>query len=124
MHREIVADDVYQIRRAFSDCIANRQVQVIISSGGTGFSVKNSVPEAVKVLFDKEIPGFGELFRQLSYADVGSATIQSRALAGFANGKVIFCLPGSTSACQLAWDGIIEEQLDSNNKPCNFATHF
>jgi molybdenum cofactor biosynthesis protein B len=123
VRREIVADDVYQIRRAFSDCIADPAVQVIVSSGGTGFSLKNSVPEGVGVLLDQEIPGFGELFRQLSYADIGSSTIQSRALAGIANRTLVFCLPGSGRACALAWDRIIVEQLDSRHKPCNFASH-
>jgi molybdenum cofactor biosynthesis protein B len=124
VRREIVADDIYQIRRAVSDCIADPQIQVVISTGGTGFSLRNSVPEAVGVLLDQQIPGFGELFRQLSYADVGSSALQSRALAGFANRTLIFCLPGSTGACKLAWDSLIAEQLDSGHKPCNFATHF
>jgi molybdenum cofactor biosynthesis protein B len=123
VRREIVADDVYQIRRAFSDCIADPAVQVIVSAGGTGFSLKNSVPDGVGVLLDQEIPGFGELFRQLSYADIGSSTIQSRALAGFANRTLVFCLPGSVRACALAWDRIIVEQLDISHKPCNFASH-
>jgi molybdenum cofactor biosynthesis protein B len=123
VRREIVADDLYQLRRAFSDCIADPRVQVILSSGGTGFSLRNAVPEAVAVLLDQEIPGFGELFRQLSFADIGSSTIQSRALAGVANRTLVFCLPGSERACALAWDRIIEEQLDSRHKPCNFASH-
>jgi molybdenum cofactor biosynthesis protein B len=122
--REIVADDVYQIRRAFSDCIAEPAIQVIVSTGGTGFSMHNSVPEGVAVLLDQQVPGFGELFRQLSYEDVGSSTIQSRALAGFANRTLVFCLPGSVGACALAWDKILLEQLDSTHKPCNFASHF
>jgi molybdenum cofactor biosynthesis protein B len=123
VRREIVADDVYQIRRAFSDCIADPAVQVIVSTGGTGFSLKNSVPEGVEVLLDQQIPGFGELFRQLSYGDIGSSTVQSRALAGFANRTLVFCLPGSVRACALAWDRIIVEQLDSRHRPCNFASH-
>jgi molybdenum cofactor biosynthesis protein B len=124
VRREIVADDVYQIRRAFSDCIAEPAIQVIVSTGGTGFSMHNSVPEGVAVLLDQQVPGFGELFRQLSYEDVGSSTIQSRALAGFANRTLVFCLPGSVGACALAWDKILLEQLDSTHKPCNFASHF
>jgi molybdenum cofactor biosynthesis protein B len=124
VRREIVADDLYQIRRAFSDCIADPAIQVIISTGGTGFSMHNSVPEGVAVLLDQQVPGFGELFRQLSYEDVGSSTIQSRALAGFANRTLVFCLPGSVGACALAWDRILLEQLDSTHKPCNFASHF
>jgi molybdenum cofactor biosynthesis protein B len=124
IRREIVADDRYVLRRVFSDCIADPQVQLVISTGGTGFSRHNSVTEAVQVLFDQEIPGFGELFRQLSFADVGSASLQSRCVAGYANEKLLFCLPGSPRACQLAWDGILHAQLDSRTKPCNFATHF
>lgn len=123
VRREIVADELYQLRRVFSDCIADPRVQVILCSGGTGFSLRNSVPEAIGVLLDQEIPGFGELFRQLSFADIGSSTIQSRALAGVANRTLVFCLPGSERACALAWDRIIEEQLDSRHKPCNFASH-
>jgi len=121
--RDIVRDNVYQIRRVLSDWIADPAIQVILTSGGTGFSHRDSVPEAVAPLFDKEITGFGELFRQLSYAEIGSSTIQSRALAGYANDTVIFCMPGSNHACQTAWDKIIREQLDSRFKPCNFATH-
>lgn len=124
VRREIVADDVYQIRRVFSDCIADPVVQVIISTGGTGFSLHNSVPQGVGVLLDQEIPGFGELFRQLSFADIGSSAVQSRALAGYANRTLVFCLPGSTGASALAWDRIIAEQLDSRHKPCNFAAQF
>ncbi|OZI71185.1 molybdenum cofactor biosynthesis protein B [Bordetella genomosp. 12] len=123
VRREIVRDDIYLIRRIMSDWIADPQVQVILSSGGTGFSHRDSVPEAVRPLFDKEIDGFGELFRQLSYEEIGSSTIQSRALAGYANNTVIFCMPGSNGACQTAWTRIIAEQLDSRHKPCNFATH-
>jgi molybdenum cofactor biosynthesis protein B len=121
--REIVRDNLYEIRRVLSDWIADPEVEVILTTGGTGFSHKNSLPEAIAPLFDKQIDGFGELFRQLSYADIGSAAIQSRALAGYANGTVIFCMPGSTGACQLAWTEIIRDQLDSTCKPCNFATN-
>ncbi|HEX7750380.1 MAG TPA: molybdenum cofactor biosynthesis protein B [Bordetella sp.] len=121
--REIVRDDIYQIRRVISDWIADPQVQVILTTGGTGFSHKDSVPKALMPLFDKEIDGFGELFRQFSLEEIGSSTIQSRALAGYANDTVIFCMPGSTHACEMAWTRIIREQLDSRHKPCNFATH-
>lgn len=124
VRRAIVADERYQLRSVFSDCIADPQVQIIISSGGTGFSRHNTVLEAVQVLFDQQIPGFGELFRQLSFAEVGSSTIQSRCTAGYANGTLVFCLPGSPGACRLAWDGILRAQLDSRTKPCNFASHF
>jgi len=122
--REIVKDDVYQIRRVLSDWIADESIQVVLTTGGTGFSHRDSTPEAVAPLLDKEIPGFGEIFRQISYAEIGSSTVQSRALAGFANGTLIFCLPGSNHACQTAWDHIIREQLDAEHRPCNFATHF
>lgn len=121
--REIVRDDIYQIRRVMSDWIADPDIQVILTTGGTGFSHKDSVPEALLPLFDKEIDGFGELFRQLSFEEIGSSTIQSRALAGYANNTVIFCMPGSNHACEMAWTRIIREQLDSRHKPCNFATH-
>jgi molybdopterin adenylyltransferase len=124
VRRAIVADDRYQLRRVFSDYIADPEVQLIISSGGTGFSRHNTVLEAVQVLFDQQIPGFGELFRQLSFAEVGSSTIQSRCMAGYANGNLVFCLPGSPGACRLAWDGILRAQLDSSTRPCNFASHF
>jgi molybdenum cofactor biosynthesis protein B len=125
IRRDIVRDDKFQIRRVISDWIADARVQVILTTGGTGFSPsKNWTPEAISVLFDKEIPGFGELFRQLSYADIGGATMQSRALAGYANGTLIFCLPGSNHACQTAWDHILRDQLDSDTQPCNFATQF
>ncbi len=123
VRRDIVRDDIYLIRRVMSDWIADPEVQVILTTGGTGFSHRDSMPEAVRPLFDKEIDGFGELFRQVSYEEIGSSTIQSRALAGYANNTVIFCMPGSNNACQTAWTRIIAEQLDSRHKPCNFATH-
>jgi molybdenum cofactor biosynthesis protein B len=121
LRREIVFDDIYQLRRAFSDYIADPQIDVVISSGGTGFARRNSVPEAVGVLFDQPVPGFGELFRQLSYNEIGSAAIQSRCMAGIANDTLIFCLPGSPSACALAWNHILRSQLDDRTRPCNFA---
>lgn len=120
--RQIVKDNVYQIRRVLSDWIADEEIQVIITTGGTGFALRDSTPEAVIPLLDKQIVGFGELFRQISHQEIGSSTIQSRAVAGFANRKVIFCLPGSTGACQTAWDGILKEQLDITHEPCNFVT--
>ncbi len=122
--RQIVRDDIYQIRKVMSDWIADPQVQVVISTGGTGFSHRDSTPEAVLPLFDQRIDGFGELFRQISYAEIGSSTIQSRCVAGTANQTLIFCLPGSTHACETAWEGILREQLDFSHRPCNFATHF
>lgn len=118
--RTIVKDDVYQLRKVVSDWIADEQVQVILTTGGTGFSGRDSTPEALGVLFDKEIEGFGELFRQVSVEDIGTSTIQSRCLAGLANRTVIFCLPGSNNACATGWDRIIVEQLDARHRPCNF----
>lgn len=119
--RRIVIDDVYRIRAVVSEWIANPEVQVILTTGGTGFTGRDSTPEAISVLLDKRIEGFGEQFRQLSWQEVGSSTIQSRCLGGLANATVIFCLPGSSGACRTAWDGLLAEQLDSRHKPCNFA---
>ena len=118
--RQIVKDDVYQLRAVVSQWIADEAVQAIITTGGTGFYNRDSTPEALTILFDKTIEGFGELFRQLSYQEIGTSTVQSRALAGIANRTVIFCLPGSTGACRTGYKGIIQEQLDSSHKPCNF----
>jgi molybdenum cofactor biosynthesis protein B len=119
--RQIVRDDIYAIRAQLSNWIAADEVQVIITTGGTGFTGRDSTPEAASVLFDKHIEGFGELFRQLSYADIGSSTIQSRAVGGLANGTLIFCLPGSSNAVRTGWEEIIRNQLDIEFKPCNFA---
>ncbi|MDY0005285.1 MAG: molybdenum cofactor biosynthesis protein B [Spongiibacteraceae bacterium] len=121
LDRQLVPDDIYQIRAVISAWIASPAIQAVVVTGGTGFSGRDSTPEAVAVLFDKQVEGFGELFRQLSHRTIGSSTIQSRALAGFANNTVIFCVPGSTGACRDAWEGIIREQLDSRHRPCNFA---
>lgn len=120
LDRAIVRDDIYQLRAQVSAWIADIEVQVILMTGGTGFSHRDSTPEAIAPLFDKEIEGFGELFRQISYEEIGTSTIQSRALAGLANGTLIFCLPGSTGACRTGWDKVIAEQLDSRHRPCNF----
>ncbi|WP_416140622.1 molybdenum cofactor biosynthesis protein B [Halomonas sp. HK25] len=119
--RQIVPDDIYRIRAVVSGWIADPDIQVVLTTGGTGFTGRDSTPEAVKVLLDKEIEGFGELFRQLSWEEIGSSTVQSRCLGGLANATVVFCLPGSTGACRTGWDGILAEQLDSRHKPCNFA---
>ncbi|TDB05478.1 molybdenum cofactor biosynthesis protein B [Halomonas marinisediminis] len=119
--KRIVRDDIYQIRAVVAAWIADPDIQVVLTTGGTGFTGRDSTPEAVSVLFDKRIEGFGELFRHLSWQEIGSSTVQSRCLAGLANATVIFCLPGSTGACRTAWDGILAEQLDSRHKPCNFA---
>ena len=118
--RQIVKDDIYQLRRVVSDWIADEAIQVILTTGGTGFSGRDSTPEALSVLFDKHIEGFGELFRQVSVEDIGTSTVQSRCLAGLANRTVIFCLPGSNNACATGWDRIIVEQLDARHRPCNF----
>ena len=98
-------------------------VHGILITGGTGFTHRDSTPEAISVLFDKQVDGFGELFRQVSYEEIGTSTIQSRAIAGFANNTVIFCLPGSTGACKTGWEKIIASQLDVDFKPCNFVKH-
>ena len=118
--RQIVIDDVYQLRAIVSQWIADPEVEVILTTGGTGFSGRDSTPEALAPLFDKTIDGFGEVFRALSQTEIGSSTVQSRALAGLANGTVIFCMPGSTGACRTAWEGVLRDQLDSEHKPCNF----
>jgi len=124
VRRDIVKSNIYQIRRVLSDWIADPEVQVILTSGGTGFGHRHGVPEAVLPLFDREIAGFEALFRQVSFAEIGSSSIQSRALAGMANHTLIFCMPGSNHACQTAWTHILREQLDSAHQPCNFATLF
>lgn len=121
--KKIVIDDIYKIRAVISQWIASDDIQVIISTGGTGFTSRDRTPEAIKVLFDRDIEGFGELFRHISYTEIGTSTVQSRAFGGFANGTSIFCLPGSTGACRTGWDGILLEQLDIRHKPCNFAAH-
>ncbi|MCV2884019.1 molybdenum cofactor biosynthesis protein B [Aestuariibacter sp. AA17] len=122
--RDIVKDDKYQLRKVVSNHIANNDIHSVILTGGTGFTERDSTPEAISVLFDKAIEGFGELFRHISYEEIGTSTVQSRALAGMANKTAIFCLPGSTGACKTAWEGILKSQLDSTHKPCNFVTHF
>ncbi|QGH60014.1 molybdenum cofactor biosynthesis protein B [Serratia proteamaculans] len=121
--RAIVKDDKYQIRARISAWIADEQVQAVLITGGTGFTARDNTPEALLPLFDCEVEGFGELFRMVSYEEIGTATIQSRALAGMANQTVIFAMPGSTRACRTAWERIIEEQLDARHRPCNFLPH-
>jgi len=123
VRRDITIDDIYLIRAKVSDYIADGEIQAILITGGTGFTQRDSTPEAVMPLFDKEVEGFGELFRHLSFQEIGTSTIQSRAVAGLANNTVIFCVPGSTGACKTAWDGIIKPQLDGAQGPCNFVPH-
>lgn len=118
--KAIVKDDIYQLRAVVSNWIADENVQAILSTGGTGFSSRDNTPEALQPLFDKAIEGFGELFRQISYTEIGTSTIQSRAFGGIANYTVIFCLPGSTNACRTGWEKIISSQLDSRYRPCNY----
>lgn len=120
VERKILADDRYILRAQVSGWIADDAVQVVLITGGTGITGRDVTPEAVIPLFDKEIPGFGELFRAISYEDIRTSTIQSRAVAGVANGTLVFCLPGSTGACHTAWDRILKDQLDINHRPCNF----
>ena len=118
--RKLVIDDIYQLRATVSQWIADPAIEVVLVTGCTGFSGRDSTPEALSPLFDKSIDGFGEVFRALSLVEIGSSTVQSRALAGMANGTVIFCMPGSTGACRTAWDGVLKDQLDSTHQPCNF----
>jgi molybdenum cofactor biosynthesis protein B len=121
--RVLLKDDLYKIRAQVATWIAEDQVQVVLITGGTGFTGRDSTPEAVSCLLDKQVEGFGELFRQISQVDIGTSTIQSRALAGLANGTLVCCLPGSTNACRTGWDGILAEQLDASHRPCNFVPH-
>lgn len=117
--KAIVADDIYQIRAIVSTWIAEDKINVIISTGGTGVTGRDGTPEAIEPLLDKTLDGFGEVFRMLSYQEIKTSTIQSRAVAGVANASYIFCLPGSSSACRTAWDNLISAQLDFTTKPCN-----
>ncbi len=118
--RDLCEDNVYLMRAKVANWIADPDIHVIITTGGTGMTRRDSTPEALAPLFDKTIDGFGELFRQLSYAEIGSSTLQSRCLAGLSNKTLIFCLTGSTGACRTGWNSILKEQLDSRHKPCNF----
>lgn len=118
--KTIVPDDIYRIRAVISAWIADPQApQVILTTGGTGVTGRDGTPEAVRPLLDKEIPGFGEMFRHLSWASIRTSTLQSRTLAGVANATYVFCLPGSSGACADAWDQLIEHQLDYRTRPCN-----
>ena len=119
IEHHIVKDNIYSIRKIISLWIDDSSIDVIISTGGTGVTGRDGTPEAIEVLFDKKIDGFGEIFRYISYKKIKTSTIQSRATAGVANSTFIFCLPGSPNACKDAWTEIIQYQLDSSNKPCN-----
>jgi len=121
--KAIVKDDVYQLRAMVSKWVADDSIHVIISTGGTGFTARDNTPEALTVLFDKNVEGFGEVFRAISLEEIGTSTIQSRAFGGIANSTVILCVPGSTNACKTAWDKLISEQLDASHRPCNFVPH-
>ena len=119
--RAISRDDKYRLRALVSAWIAESEVHGILVTGGTGFTGRDSTPEALRPLLDKEMPGFGEMFRVLSFEEIGTSTLQSRAFAGLANDKFLFCLPGSTSACRTAWEKLLRAQLDARTAPCNLA---
>jgi molybdopterin adenylyltransferase len=121
IERHLLPDDLYRIRALVAQWIADDAPQVVLVTGGTGFTGRDSTPEAVAPLLDKQMPGFGEMFRALSFEEIGASTIQSRALAGVANRTFVFCLPGSTGACRTAWERLIRPQLDSATRPCNLA---
>lgn len=117
--RKVIIDDIHQIRLALLSWCADRSADVVLTTGGTGMTARDGTPEAVSVLFEKRIDGFGELFRMISYDEIGTSALQSRAIAGLCNGVFVFCLPGSTSACKTAWNKLIVHQLDNGTKPCN-----
>lgn len=117
--KRIVPDDIYRLRAVVSEWIADPDIQVVLTTGGTGVTGRDGTPEAVSVLFDKTLEGFGEIFRAISYQEIKTSTMQSRAIAGVANGTYIFCLPGSSGACRTAWDRLIKDQLDYRTRPCN-----
>lgn len=121
--RQISLDNIYLLRARLSHWIADPRIQVVLVNGGTGFTARDHTPQAVAPLLDRLMEGFGELFRQLSHAQIGSSMLQSRALAGFANGTLVCCMPGSPGACRTAWDGILAAQLDARSKPCNVVPH-
>jgi molybdenum cofactor biosynthesis protein B len=120
--RALLPDDRYKLRACVSQWIADDHVDGILVTGGTGFTGRDSTPEALLPLLDKQMPGFGEMFRAVSIEEIGTSSLQSRAFAGMANGTFLFALPGSTSACRTAWDKILRAQLDARTKPCNLAT--
>jgi molybdenum cofactor biosynthesis protein B len=117
--KRIVPDNIYRIRAVISQWIVEDAINVVLTTGGTGVTGRDGTPEAVQVLLDKEIQGFGELFRIVSWEEIGTSTIQSRCLAGVANSTYLFCLPGSSGACRTGWDRILKVQLDYRTRPCN-----
>ncbi len=117
--KTIVPDDIYRVRAVVAGWCAQEEVHVVITTGGTGITGRDGTPEAVRPLFDKELEGFGEIFRVISYDEIGTSTIQSRAIAGVSNSTYIFCLPGASGACATAWDALIHHQLDYRTRPCN-----
>lgn len=119
--RQLCSDDVYSIRAIVSAWIVDPEISVVLTTGGTGVTGRDITPEALTALFDKQIDGFGELFRHVSFAEIGTSTVQSRALAGLANKTYIFALPGSAGACRTAWGKILQSQLDNRHRPCNFS---
>ena len=119
--RRVERDDRYRLRAVVADWIADEAVHGVLVTGGTGFTGRDSTPEAIAPLLDKEMPGFGELFRMLSFEEIGTSSLQSRAFAGLANNTFVFCLPGSTSACRTAWERLIAAQLDARTRPCDLA---
>ena len=121
IEKRIVRDDIYAIRAVVSGWIADPKVQVVLTTGGTGVTGRDGTPEAIQPLLDKTLDGFGETFRMISYQQIRTSTVQSRAIAGVANGTYIFCVPGSSGACATAWDELLEAQLESRTRPCNFA---
>ena len=122
--RGLCKGNIYELRKIISAWIADPDIHVILTNGGTGYSHQKTTAAAITPLLDVTIAGFGELFRHLSFLEIGSSTLQSDAFAGGANDTLIFCMPGSTGACQTAFERIIKEQLDSTHRPCNFATHY
>ena len=120
--RALLPDNRYRMRAQVAAWIADEAIDGVIVTGGTGFTGRDSTPEAIEPLLDKLMPGFGETFRAVSFDEIGTSTMQSRAFAGLANGTFVFCLPGSTSACRTAWEKLLRAQLDSRTKPCNLAT--
>ncbi len=119
--RALLPDERYRLRALVSQWIADERVDGVLVTGGTGFTGRDSTPEALLPLLDKQMPGFGEIFRAISYAEIGPSSLQSRAFAGLANGTFLFALPGSTSACRTAWESILRQQLDARTRPCNLA---